>query len=65
MPLLALASSRSIRVTVFIAVNCRELIAPRIASRHSSSQYGVCSLTRPMLASMIPSARVLPVRTMR
>ncbi|MNN60739.1 hypothetical protein D3C81_1759380 [compost metagenome] len=65
LPLLALASSRSISVTVFIAVNCSELIAPRIASRHSSNQYGVCSLTRPMLASMIPSARVLPVSTMR
>ncbi|MCY1442283.1 hypothetical protein D9M71_586470 [compost metagenome] len=36
LPLLALASSRSIRVTVFIAVNCNELTAPSTASWNNS-----------------------------
>ncbi|MNE69976.1 hypothetical protein D3C80_1657360 [compost metagenome] len=38
LPLLALASSRSMSVTVFIAVNCMEFTAPRRPSCTNSSQ---------------------------
>ncbi len=65
LPLLALAPSRSLRVMVFIAENCRELTAPKAASCstcHASGQPGSRSAK---LAISIPSMAVLATRTLR
>ena len=65
LPLLAAASSRSIRVTVFIAVNCSELQAPIRLSWMINCKVEVCASTRARLAIRAPSSRVLLVRMLR
>jgi hypothetical protein len=46
LPLLAMLPSRSRRVTVFIAVNCSELTAPKQASCRMCSHSGWAGVTR-------------------
>ena len=65
LPLLALPASRSLSVTVFMAVNCMELVAPKISSWTMTTHSGSAVETVPKLAIISDSTRVLPMSTRR
>ncbi len=65
LPLLAMPSSRSRKVTVFIAVNCSELTAPKASSCRTCIANGCDGAARPKLAIVSPTSAVLTTRTRR
>ena len=65
LPLLAAGPSMSLRVMVFMAVNCIEFTMPKQARCSSSVHTGWPGAMKAKLAMMLPSASVLATSTRR
>ena len=65
LPLLAMSCPRSLRVTVFMAVNCSEFTAPNTASCTTCTHSGCEGAASPKLAMVTPTSSVLPTSTWR
>ena len=65
LPLLASSPSRSRSVSVFIAVNCSELTAPKAANCTACTHTGRPGRTSAKLAIAVPTSSVLPTSTRR